>query len=252
MVQRKKVLEAEVIPAWNAFLRGLLQGPSARSSLAASLLRESFPQADDDELTERLPSRIAHLNQMAKEGSLIHPTAQKSWLLARALRRMGHKFCAGPLVLYAASHLSEFVAVMALAEIQEDQKDVLLEVIDSLIESATAPVSSVHPETQQQMSVEIMHLFPDDIRLFNERSIWWDLSIPIDVNPEFESAWVTLQARAGLPDHPDIDAAVFAASTVDAPLAKRRRVVVTSLRRYFMRNETTSGAMSSSTCVPTE
>jgi len=148
MAGRKKLLEREVIPAWTTFLRGLLQGRHARTLLAEAMLIAKQPNITANELQRKLPMVNARVRKLINRRNPSYPSAERTWMTAEALRRIGHRFCGGPLVLYAASHLPEFVSTMVLADLDADRKDLLLEVIDSIIEETVALPMKRNPVTE--------------------------------------------------------------------------------------------------------
>jgi hypothetical protein len=74
MPGRSKALEREVIPAWNAFLRGLLQGRAARRMLAEALI-ERGPKKSKKKAKAATLTMIARIQAMTARGSTVYPTA---------------------------------------------------------------------------------------------------------------------------------------------------------------------------------
>ena len=224
MPGRPRYLNREVIPAWRAFLRGLLQGPQARRLLAKGLIKAG---SDDD---KRFGTVYADVRAMTATDSSHYPSAQKSWQIAAALRRrVGHRFFQGPLVLYAGSHFVEFINIMVSVHVDRRIKEVLLSTLDSAIESATAPVS---PPDRSEVYA---HLVIDDSTR-GDRDHWFDnenQQSSNNIESAFERAWLELRNGFLLPDQHDLKAAMLAATNIEASLANRRSVVRKSLLRYL-------------------
>lgn len=236
MPGRKKHLESEIIPNWVKFLRGLLQGPTARKLLATRLIVNHEPLSIE-KYQRALRTTLSGVNQMSSVDSKVYPTAEKVWEIARGLRGMGHYFCAGPLALYAASYLSNFVSVMVLAEIAPGEKEILLQVIDQLIESCEAVPEKVDPISGLEIAPKNLHLSIFDPNIILLRSIWFDHTFESHLKFEdlFDQAWEKTKANIELPEDNDLDAAILAASNELASLSKRKKLIIIYLRRYFKR-----------------
>lgn len=224
MPGRPRYLALEVIPAWRGFLRGLLQGRGARRLLAQGLIKTG---SDDD---KRFGTVYADVRAMTAADSTHYPSAQKSWQIAAALRsRVGHRFCQGPLVLYAGSHFVEFIHIMVSAHVDRKIKEVLLSTLDFAVEGATVPV------LRTNRSEAYAHLEIDDSTR-GDRDQWYDdedQKSSKEIETVFEKAWLELQNEFLLPDQHDVKAAMLAATNIEASLADRRSVVRKSLLRYL-------------------
>jgi hypothetical protein len=172
----------------------------------------------------------------AAKGSNPRCRFQTTWKMALAIQTLMHSFCAGPVALYAAGHLEDFVRTMVLADLDNDHKDLLLEVLDSVIEEATTPTAAFYPcDPKVRVPVEMRQAVPVDFEVLETRTIWSFLHTDADLSEKFEQGWTAAQNGVELPDDADVDAAHLAATNIDAPLIKRRRVIIASLRRYFQR-----------------
>jgi len=172
----------------------------------------------------------ADVRAMTSATSLQHPSPIKTWRIAAALRHhVEHRFCHGPLVLYAAGHFVEFIRVMVFADIEQDAKDVPLIMLDEAVQSATALVQpDIDPDEYEHLVVDepARHL----------RSFWHDYEIPsinLGVEEAYEQGWSVALSGAALPDQHDLRAAILAATNIEAPLAMRRSVVRRCLIRYL-------------------
>jgi len=162
----------------------------------------------------------------ARAGDLRVDTEQ----IATALRhKVGHRFCHGPLVLYAAGHFVEFVNVMVLADLDTLTKELRISSIEETVASANAPVVDVDPFAE----------YPHqkiDASTRAVRSVWWDYENIIDdpeIEAAFDQAWLKAKSGATLPDHHDLKVAMLAATSLHAPLAERKSIVCRGLLRYL-------------------
>jgi hypothetical protein len=238
MAGRKEALEHEVIPAWLAFLRGLLQGPQARNKLAEGLADLRRPTRDDA-WHASLPAIKARVRHMTQLGSTYYPSPIKAWEIAWALReRVGHRFCAGPLVLFAAGHFVEFISVMFFADLAPEVKEPLLTGLVEAIDSANAFVEPLPKNADPEYrSVAYAQARIEDPLALDAREMWFDLSLPShrEHDAKFESAWQMTVDGHKIADDLHLDIAMLAATNADAPLLKRRKVVVEGLQQYFDR-----------------
>jgi hypothetical protein len=107
--ERRQATKHEEKAAWSAFWEPLVHAYGAQARVASSWKRI---HAYHDEKTYEIT--LSGYRRGAKPlGRLAVPGPVISWQLAWALRMTGHQWCAGALVLFAASHYREYLSLMS-------------------------------------------------------------------------------------------------------------------------------------------
>lgn len=227
----KRVLQAEVIPAWRTFLKGVTQIHGQRKRLKRGFARSGPAwKAADQDGRERLLGGQSHRVSRMLEESPSYPQAKTVWRVADVLRQdLGHAWCAGPLVVFAAGHFHAFLATFVLADIPAGRKRELLGALSDTIATAVIAPPAYFKGTKQK--IRACDKMGNQSMTVYDRQRTWILT------PEEEAAcgraWEQYTVGTALLDHPDLLAAGIAARAGTEPLAARQTVILAALGRWL-------------------
>lgn len=132
MARTPDALATEIIPAWHAFVAGLIpQGVKIQAAVGGTVpLRAVDSNSSEAVYFRRILS-----------GSIGQPQPRKVWETARGARSLGSAFewCAGPLFLFAAGHFNYFAKL--IVSVSDTLSNERLRKLLSFVERAVTPIA---------------------------------------------------------------------------------------------------------------
>jgi hypothetical protein len=202
---------AQALPTWKAFLGDLGFDDRGMASEVSRALNGTDPA-----VSLKKNGHTTWIRTLIRNPKGL-PEPDTVWELAAAARSLGSPWCAGPLALYASSHLRQFAWVMVEAESHGLALDRLVKLFESAVHVVT-PKARTAPETIE-----------------THRSNWVLTDVERDI---FETTWTSpSDAEQSLLRERDhrLVSAELGARAYDIGLGVQRDVVYRNVMDYFQR-----------------